>query len=69
MYELRPQVFILAIATMFVALAAVAAIVGPKDNRMTYPEYITKNLGNDVGAFHESAPALWDHALRRGLCE
>lgn len=62
MYELRPQVFILAIAVMFAALAVgifstVAAIVGPKDNRVTYPEYITKNLGNDVGEFHEKFSA------------
>ena len=34
-----------------------AAIIGPKDNRMTYPEYIAKNLRNDVGAFHEKFSA------------
>ena len=66
MYTLRPLIFILGGAALVAAVVAgifpiAAAIIGPKDNRMTYPEYVAKNLRNDVGAFHEkfSAAAIF----------
>jgi hypothetical protein len=62
MYELGPSVFALGSVVTVAAVAVaifptVAAIIGPKDNRMTYAEYIAKNLGNDVGEFHEEFSA------------
>jgi hypothetical protein len=62
MYKRQPALLILGSAVTIVAVAVglfptVAAIIGPKDNRMTYPEYIAKKLGNDVGEFHEKFSA------------
>jgi hypothetical protein len=49
--------FAVVVAVAVGVFPTVAAIIGPKDNRMTYPEYIAKNLGNDVGEFHEKFSA------------
>ena len=62
MYTLRPLIFIPGGAALVAAVVAgifpiAAAIIGPKDNRMTYPEYVAKNLHNDVSAFHEKFSA------------